>query len=208
MSSGLTNTQVRSVCVQGGNLFVGTYLGGVFKSTDGGANWNAANNGLPGGNSTYSLTANSQLVFAGTSNGTFFSVNSGSSWIYSGSGMQGYAQCLVIKGTNIFAGTDNWGVFSQPLSSLLTGMNEVNDVSNIQIFPDPFITQTTLYSSETFKNARLTVYNLLGQVMKEIKNISGNSFTITRDDLACGIYFIHVRESDKIIAVKKLVIAD
>jgi hypothetical protein len=54
-------------------LYAGTSGGGVFKSTDGGANWSAANSGLTN-LSIYSLAINPTMLYAGTWYGGAFAL--------------------------------------------------------------------------------------------------------------------------------------
>ena len=54
----------------------------------------------------------------------------------------------------------------------------------------------------------MTVSNMRGQVVKEIKNISGLTVTIFRDNLPSGLYFIQMTEANKIITADKLVVTD
>ncbi len=75
-------------------LFAGTNTYGVYKSTNGGAAWNAANSGL-GGSYIYTLAlspnyANDHTLFAGTMNGLYKSTNGGASWGFSHSGITSY----------------------------------------------------------------------------------------------------------------------
>lgn len=88
----------------------------------------------------------------------------------------------------------------------------VQDVSSdenaISIYPNPFSTQTTLQTNTPFHNATLTVDNCFGQMVAQIKNISGQTITFHRDNLASGLYFVRLTEENKTIAVDKLVIAD
>jgi len=52
------------------------------------------------------------------------------------------------------------------------------------------------------------VYNSYGQTVKQIKNISGQTFTLHRDNLQSGLYFLQLTQVNKIIATEKLVITD
>ena len=65
-----------------------------------------------------------------------------------------------------------------------------------------------LQSEYSLKDATLTIYNSIGQTMKEIKNISGHTFTFFRGTLPLGIYFYLLTENDKIITMEKIVIVD
>ncbi len=85
--------------------------------------------------------------------------------------------------------------------------NLIND-DEITIYPNPFSSQTTLQTSNPFNNATLTIYNSLGQTVKQIKNISGWSVTLFRDNLPRGLHFLHLTENNRTLAIDKLVITD
>jgi hypothetical protein len=90
----------------------------------------------------------------------------------------------------------------------LSGLNENSNHSIFSIFPNPFISLTTIVTNANLKNASLTLHNSYGQTLKQVKNISGQTISLSRDNLPSGMYFICLREENKIIAVKKLVITD
>ena len=94
------------------------------------------------------------------------------------------------------------------LNCSTTGIAETNLNLNysLAIFPNPFSTETTLSSDKIFNDATLTVYNSYGQQIKQIKNISGHTFTLHRDNLPSGLYFISITQDHKIIAANKFVI--
>jgi hypothetical protein len=83
-----------------------------------------------------------------------------------------------------------------------------NDKFEIKIFPNPFSSLTVLQTDNLFKNATLTVCNLFGQTVKQIKNISGQTIIFQRDNLSSGLYFIRLTQDNKILSVGKLVITD
>ena len=91
-----------------------------------------------------------------------------------------------------------------------TGINnyEQNINPRISIFPNPFSTQTTLQTNMIFKNATLTVYNSYGQIVKQIKYISGQTVSLHREDLPMGLYFILLTQDSKTITTDKLIITD
>lgn len=94
------------------------------------------------------------------------------------------------------------------LGSSLTGINSLDRNNFLSVYPNPFSTQTTLRTDKDLKDATLTVYNLYGQIVKEIKNISGQAITLHRDNLVGGLHFIRLTQDNKIISADKLVIAD
>ena len=90
-----------------------------------------------------------------------------------------------------------------------TGITNSNFYPNsFKVFPNPFSTQTTLQTDILLHNATFTVYNCLGQTVREITNISGNTATFYRDNLPSGLYFIRLTQDNKQIETKKLIITD
>ena len=93
-----------------GNLFVGTG-NGVFKSSDNGQNWTAANIGIQK-KIVGALTYIGTNIFAGTTvDGIYLSANNGTSWAAKNNGLTNLnIISLFASGTSLFAGTAN-GVF-------------------------------------------------------------------------------------------------
>jgi len=98
-------------------IVVATWNRGVYRSTDNGASWTAACEGLPKSYdaTTYDivncLTISDTNIFAGTwQHGVFLSTNGGASWTPAGNGLpKNYdydpIKCLESHGSNLFAGT-------------------------------------------------------------------------------------------------------
>ncbi|NVO04210.1 MAG: T9SS type A sorting domain-containing protein, partial [Bacteroidetes bacterium] len=98
-------------------------------------------------------------------------------------------------------------------TSLCVNVNTVGIVetaknNQLAIYPNPFSSQTVLQTDNIVKNATLTVYNSFGQIVKQIKNISGQTIIFHRDNLSSGLYFIQLTEENTIIILNKLVIID
>jgi hypothetical protein len=91
---------------------------------------------------------------------------------------------------------------------VITGTNEQTNKTNISLFPNPFSTQTTLQTDNYLQNATLTIYDCFGQTVKQIKNISGKTITLLRNNLPTGFYFIRLKEHNKKIYTNKLIISD
>jgi uncharacterized delta-60 repeat protein len=83
-----------------------------------------------------------------------------------------------------------------------------NNTSQISIYPNPFSKATTLKTDNLFENATFIVYNSLGEQVRKIDNISGQTFTFYRENLEQGIYFYHLKKNSKILSADKLVITD
>ena len=80
--------------------------------------------------------------------------------------------------------------------------------NQVTVYPNPFSLQTTIEADEVFKNATLTVCNLFGQNVKQMKNISGQTIILFRDNLPDGLYFFKLTEGEKIFKTDKLVITN
>jgi uncharacterized protein (TIGR03437 family) len=117
-TAGPQGAAVRALLVNGSNVFAGT-VGGVFRSTNDGANWTPASNGLTG-QFVSSLAAIGTTLFAGTTvggnttllaGGVFRSTDNGANWTAVNNGL-GSLNILSLgtSGTTLFAGTVN-GVY-------------------------------------------------------------------------------------------------
>ncbi len=82
------------------------------------------------------------------------------------------------------------------------------DQKSIATYPNPFTTSTRFsFMNKDVKSIySITLFDVTGKVVKEIKNITGLSYDLERGDLAPQVYFYMVQESDKQIGVGKLVI--
>ena len=125
----------------------------------------------------------------------------------------GYAVALQSDGKIVVAGSSsngsNYDFALARYNATPVGINTIdNQPSVISVYPNPFSTLTTFQSNNLFKNATLTVYNLYGQQVKQINNLSGQTITLHRDNLPSGLYFIYLTEDNTIIASNKIIITD
>jgi len=91
---------------------------------------------------------------------------------------------------------------------LETRIEDENYNEKISISPNPFCLQTIIYTDKILKGATLTVFNTYGQQIKQIRNIFGQTITFQRDHLPSGLYFISIRQNNKVITTGKLIITD
>jgi pimeloyl-ACP methyl ester carboxylesterase len=90
-----------------------------------------------------------------------------------------------------------------------TGITNTNFTANtFTISPNPFSKQTTLQTSHPVHNVTLTVYNCFGQKVREMKNISGNTITLSREQMPSGFYYLRLTEVNKHTETKKIIITD
>ncbi|MCE9538992.1 MAG: T9SS type A sorting domain-containing protein, partial [Bacteroidetes bacterium] len=90
-----------------------------------------------------------------------------------------------------------------------TGIN--NETKNALLFcvyPNPFVSETTISFNTELKNAELKIFNIFGQEIKELnfklKNVQ--RITINRNGLIPGLYFYKIKEENKPVATGKLIV--
>jgi hypothetical protein len=89
-----------------------------------------------------------------------------------------------------------------------SSVKEIYLDENITVYPNPFSTEAIIQADHDFKNATMKVYNSLGQLVQQLKNISGQTINLNRDDLPSGLYFLQLTEDYKILKTIKIVITD
>jgi len=95
------------------------------------------------------------------------------------------------------------------INCLPTDIVKSTTPSNVlSFYPNPFSNFVVIHFNTTINNAELSLYNMYGQKIKTIKNISGEEIKIERNNLPNGLYFIRLTENNKIIAYDKLIICD
>ncbi len=94
-------------------------------------------------------------------------------------------------------------------NTIPVGINETdNPTIEIKIYPNPFSSSITIQMDKILDNAILTIYNIYGQQVKQLNNLSGQTIPFHRDNLSDGVYFIQLTQENKIVMTSKLVIAD
>ena len=96
------------------------------------------------------------------------------------------------------------GYATAPITSIVY----IGNNNAIAIFPNPFSTETILQTDNPLHNATFTIYNIYGQTVKQINNISGQTFNFNRENLISGIYLIELTQDNKTITTTKLIITD
>jgi len=101
--------------------------------------------------------------------------------------------------------------YSGSVSSDENIVQSVNKVELMNNYPNPFNPETTINFSlaEDTKNAKIEIYNLKGQKIKQY-SIFNNQFSIVwdgKDDngkqVSSGVYFYKMKADDKTIATRK-----
>lgn len=138
-----------------------------------------------------------------------------------------YLALKLIVGTNTFFGWARFDVLESSASFTIKdyafestpntciqagqtslGLNENLNKNDFSIFPNPCISSTTLNTSLYLNNASITIYNAVGQALREMKNLSGHPISLKLENLSNGLYFVCLTEENKIISNKKLIITN
>lgn len=105
--------------------------------------------------------------------------------------------------------SSNWtGVKILTYNSCSSGIDKQEAENKLTIFPNPFSTHSVLKSEHFLENVTLTMDNVFGETVRQIKNISGHTVTLSRDNLPCGLYFVRLAQNNRIIITKKILITD
>lgn len=119
-----------------------------------------------------------------------------------------YLTCSSVDNVNVY----NHGIANgQPNPtdcSMLLGIDQFFRENKIKFYPNPFKSTFTISAATYLENASLKVFNSVGQLVKENKNINGKEYNFHRDNLKSGIYFAQLSQGEKIIANTKMVIVD
>jgi hypothetical protein len=92
---------------------------------------------------------------------------------------------------------------------LVTGISQLHTAGQqVLIYPNPFNTSTTIQFKPAIINTELHIYNLFGQLVKTINNISTDNLKISRDNLPGGVYFVRLTRNNITIMTDKLIITD
>lgn len=140
----------------------------------------------------------------------------GKDWMRLGSIMNKYENSYVQhKGNTYEAGSyvlSNGSAISYyRKSDAKTIVKDGKRVLELRVYPNPFVTFTTLYIPATATDGNepaktFILYNLLGEEVKRIENIHTQEIKIYRDNLSEGIYPFKIMDSYENIYAGKLVI--
>ena len=110
VSTGLPSVKIMALTTLGNDLFTSQYDGGIYKSTNDGANWNITALTVEYIYGFASIGTN--LFAASTVNGVYLSTDNGLSWNLVNSGLTNTEiRAIYAKGSDLFVGTRGGGVF-------------------------------------------------------------------------------------------------
>lgn len=137
-------------------------------------------------NEDYHLTSNSPCIDAGiTIPGLFFD----------------------LEGNPIpYGNASDIGPYEYTLPSSVLQPTESSTTIDAVLYPNPFSVSAILKLNKPIINAKVIIYNVTGQVVKVIANVSGNTLIIHRENLSNGTYFLQLVNDNKVVFIKKILI--
>ncbi|MEP6647013.1 MAG: T9SS type A sorting domain-containing protein [Saprospiraceae bacterium] len=89
-----------------------------------------------------------------------------------------------------------------------TGIEDPIKNEHVRVYPNPFSTETNVYSENHFNDLTIKIFDLRGQMVKQVKHQNGTKISLQRDDLLDGIYFIQLIEGKRNIGIRKVIVVE
>lgn len=88
--------------------------------------------------------------------------------------------------------------------TVVAGVDEHSQIeANIQVFPNPANTSATLdLSILNGQDLRIEMYDAIGKKVKELNNVKADKYTISREQLTDGIYYINIITEGQVFSKK------
>ncbi len=178
-TSGPGAGDIHALAVSGSTVFAGLNGGGIFRSTDNGENWVAADSGMSAKEVINALAIIDSTILAGTNTGLFISTNNGGKWVQSTSALvKKRLNCLLVMGKNILAGSEFSGV-------LLSTNNGASWTSGTAGMADSSIVSLAVNGSTIFAGTKNAIYRSTNNG-KNWTNVNSHSGMCFKAIVACG----------------------
>lgn len=76
----------------------------------------------------------------------------------------------------------------------------------IRVIPNPFSSQTVIETNQALNDATLKVFNAIGQKVKEVNHLTGQTINLSMRNLASGVYFIQIIDVNGTPVVNKILL--
>lgn len=86
-----------------------------------------------------------------------------------------------------------------------TGINDLENSQDVNIYPNPFSSATTIFFNKEQKNTTIRIIDILGKEIKTI-NFTGKQLVIDKAEMKAGIYFVQTTDLQKHICNTKIII--
>ncbi|MBK7444440.1 MAG: T9SS type A sorting domain-containing protein [Ignavibacteria bacterium] len=198
----------------------------IFRTTNKGQTWSDISNNLPDApvNAFAIDPLRTNVLFAGSDVGCYYSTNTGQSWQFLGSGLpmvSVYDMKIHPTAYYLVIGTHGRSMYKIDLNTII-GINSneqltASDYKLEQNFPNPFNPETTIKYSVSRKSfVQIKVYDISGKLINSLvaKELSAGSYSavwngkdITGNNVSSGIYFYNMTiDGSKSVSRKMLLI--
>jgi uncharacterized delta-60 repeat protein len=113
---------------------------------------------------------------------------------------------IIVAGYSKSANNYNFALARYNIANTIDINGIESQINELKIYPNPFSSFTTLNTDVILRDASLTIYDIYGQQISRINNISSGIIIFHRDNLPGGIYFAQLIQDNISIAISKLVI--
>ncbi len=96
------------------------------------------------------------------------------------------------------------GIFIRTLSDIL-GVDELQNEASFTIAPNPFTSKTNITFTNEQINSTIKITDILGNEIKTI-SFSGKEYTLEKDEMKAGIYFVQITDANKNMVNRKVVV--
>ena len=96
-----------------------------------------------------------------------------------------------------------WVLTTNPITAL---EQYTNSVGGVKAYPNPFTHSVVISTEQKLTNAHLVIYDNMGRVIRELKNVSGQRIELDREGIAEGCYFYKIAQNNKFIAAGKFMV--
>ncbi|MHC1705890.1 MAG: SBBP repeat-containing protein [Bacteroidales bacterium] len=100
---------------------------------------------------------------------------------------------LVTFGTHLLTNTGGWDAFIAEAGSILVGMPDNENYSNLTIFPNP-VTDVLCINAD--KGSRIRIFDITGKMITDVTNPTKH-FLLGTGNLSPAVYLVHVLQDHK-----------
>jgi hypothetical protein len=119
-----------------------------------------------------------------------------------GGGVTIYTKCSFQNGEHIYGNAATCPGFFETMM----GVHEEEAATfNLSFSPNPFKEQLSIDSDTQLDNAKIKIYNALGQLVREENNLNGQKVSINRGNMQSGMYFIELYQQNKLVKTAKVI---
>jgi len=182
-------SEVESVYVFDSKVYA-NFSGTLYVSSDNGATWTTATNGLNGAYVNY-ITHRGGTLFVGTYTGIFHSLDGGSTWVNINANLTNPAISHIgFNASKIFICSQNVAIYVRDLQQVLS-LETLSLNNELSIYPNPANEKLTISLPENSSKTEGILYDNAGKELQRFLLKSGEN-TLNINHLESGIYFLEM----------------